>query len=61
MTAIIQLPTKLCQLREADRLVKEWGQIQANKTGGEKVVALEAWRAEMKHYLTSINNPIADR
>jgi hypothetical protein len=50
---VINLPSELFQLREADRLVKQWGKIQRIKDAEQRVVALVNWRRSMEKHLTA--------
>ena len=51
---VINLPTELFQLREADRLVKQWGKINRIKCAEQRVVALVNWRRQMETHLYSL-------
>lgn len=47
-SAVIRLPSELCRLREADRLIDRWLAIQAISCAPERVAALFEWRLEMR-------------
>ncbi len=48
---IIKFPTAPCEMREAKKLVNEWGRIQQIKDETQKVVELVRWRKAMVRHL----------
>lgn len=46
-SAVVRLPNELCRMREADRLIERWCDIQRMACQAERVSALFEWRAEV--------------
>lgn len=44
---VVQLPTELARLRDSERLVQRWIEIQQTMEGADKASAVFEWRVEM--------------
>lgn len=56
-STVVQLPTELFRLKEADRLVMEWGRIQ-QLDDEARVIALFSWYGQMERHLARFKEAI---
>jgi hypothetical protein len=53
---VVKLPTELHRMREAERLVCRWHEIQQIKVSADRVAALFEWRVEMQDHAVKFSN-----
>lgn len=53
---VLRLPTELCRLRDTDRLVKEWAEIQRDLRGEQKIMAMFRWRSQMLEHVEAFHD-----
>lgn len=53
---VVKLPTELHKMREAERLVCRWYEIQQMEVVADRVAALFEWRVEMQDHAVKFND-----
>lgn len=48
---VTKLPTELCEMREAKKLLRQWGNIQKIMVKEERIAELAKWRGQMENHL----------